>query len=158
MAKDERNQSHLFHNWFGLVLIMFKTKLKLELITNLKIFYFLLIILSPSPPANHHIKSHQTFFFPISNVSSPILFPHYLSFFFTSFFYFLQKTVLSPQLPSPHHFFAFLQISCNSSFASSLFSLYCISSLIIFFFFSFPHRNSLLFLLLLFSFSFTLDI
>ena len=28
MTKDERNQSHLFHNWFGLiVLVMFKTKL-----------------------------------------------------------------------------------------------------------------------------------
>ena len=35
-------------------------------------------------------------------------------------------------------FFAFLQISYSSSFASSLSSLYCISSLIIFFSFPFP--------------------
>jgi hypothetical protein len=114
----------------------------------------------------HHLPtitliSHQTFFFLISTQSSPILLPHCLSFFFTSFFYFLQKAVFSLQLPSLHHFFCLPSDKLQLIFASSLSSLYCISSLIIFFFFffffffSFPHCNSLLFFFFFFFFFFS---
>jgi hypothetical protein len=125
MAKDEKNQSHLFHNLFGLVLVTFKTKLKFELITNLKIFYFF-----SSFYLFHHLPtitsiSHQTFFFPISSIS-PIhlrssLTIYHFSLLHSSIFFKLHHL---PTITSISHQTFFFPISIFSNTPPSLFIIF----------------------------------